>query len=164
MAMRLPKRLAFDLRIGDLGVAGEAAEEMALARVEIGSDLVAAVEDERIAATRIADRHDENRPLEVVRKLGREGGSGVDRIGGVGLSVEPRGEQGMVAGQRIGVVGVPSGAEASGEQAVLLAKQSRRRQAQRAHRLVHQQAARSRRGCRHSEWSRPPRRDGARRG
>ena len=104
---------------------------MALARVEIGSDLVAAVKDKRIAATRIADRHDKNRPLEIVRKLGGGSGSGVDRIEGVGLFLEPSGEQGMVAGQRIGVVGVPSGAEAAAKRAVLLAKQSRRRQAER---------------------------------
>ncbi len=45
----------------------------------------------------------------------------------------------MVAGERVGVIGIPSGAEASGEQAVLLAKQRRRRQAQRTHRLVHQE-------------------------
>ena len=46
----------------------------------------------------------------------------------------------MIAGERIGVVGFPSGAEASAEQAVLLAKQRRRRQAERACRLVHEQA------------------------
>ena len=46
----------------------------------------------------------------------------------------------MVAGQRISVVSVPTGAEASGEQAVLLAKQSRGRQAKRLHRFVHQEA------------------------
>ena len=46
----------------------------------------------------------------------------------------------MIAGERIGVIGVPSGAEASAEYAVLLAKQGGRRQAERTYRLVHQQA------------------------
>ena len=36
------ERLALDLRIGDLGVLGEAAEQMALGAVEIGSGLMAA--------------------------------------------------------------------------------------------------------------------------
>jgi hypothetical protein len=76
---------------------------------------MAAIQDKRIAAARIADRHDENRPLEVVRKLGKRSVGGVDRIGGIGLSIEPRGQQRMVAGERVGVIGVPSGAEASGE-------------------------------------------------
>ena len=77
-----PQRLAFDLRISDLGLAGEVAEQVALAAVKIGSDLMAAIEDKRVAAARIADRHDENRPLEVVGKLGGGGVSGVDQLEG----------------------------------------------------------------------------------
>ena len=46
------QRLAFDLRVGDLRVAGEAAEQMAVAAVEISSGLMAAIE--RREATRAA--------------------------------------------------------------------------------------------------------------
>src|SRR6202034_2120016 len=96
-----------------------------------------AIEDKRVAATRIADRHDKNWPLEVARKLVGRSVGGVDRIESVGLSREASGEQGMVARERVGVVDVPSGAEASAEHAVLLAEQRRRRQAEGLHRLVH---------------------------
>ena len=61
---------------------------MALARVKIGSDLMPPIEDKRIAAARIADRHDENRPIEVVGNLGVACVGRVDRIEGVGIFVE----------------------------------------------------------------------------
>ena len=66
----LVQHLALDLGIGDLSVVGEAAQEMTLAAVEIGPGLVAAIEEHRIAAPRIADRHGEKRPREVVRQPG----------------------------------------------------------------------------------------------
>ena len=67
-----PQRLTLDLGVSDLGVAGEAAENVTLARIKVGSDLMPAIENERVAATRIADGHNKNRALEVVRKLGSD--------------------------------------------------------------------------------------------
>src|SRR6516164_9867958 len=74
------QRLAFDLRVSDLRVAREAAEQMALVVVEIGSGLMAAIEEKRVAAAPIADRHDDNRPLEVVRELGVGSADSVDGV------------------------------------------------------------------------------------
>ena len=69
---------------------------MALAAVEIGSGLVAAIEDHRIAAPRVADRHGEKRPCEVVRQPGARRVRGVDRVG---LPLEPLRKHGVVGGQ-----------------------------------------------------------------
>ena len=113
------QRLALDLGIGDLSVVGEAAQEMMLAAVEIGSSLMAAIEDHRVAASRIAHRHGEKRPRQVVRQPDIGGVGDVERVG---LPLEPFGKQRVIGGESIGLIGVPSGAGAPVVDAVLLAK------------------------------------------
>src|SRR5208337_2362261 len=132
--------LAFDMRIRDLRIASEAAEQFALLVVQVGSGLVAAIEGDREATPRIAHGRAENGPLDVARQApdGRTESPG--RVEAERPAAQPAGERRLAWPERIGVHPLPSRARAPPEDAVLLPKDRGRSQAQRAHRLVHQKA------------------------
>jgi len=136
----LAQHLAFNLPIGDLSVAGEAAQEVALGAVEVGAGFVAALEDDREAATRIADGRAENGARQIAGKA-RAGRAGAGPIEAKGPpAVESSGERQLGGLERIGVRCVPPRAHAPPEDPIFLAKQRRRSETQGAHRLVHQKA------------------------
>ena len=133
------KHLAFDMRIGDLRIASEPAEQVALVVVQIGSGLVTAIEGDRKASPGIAHGRAENGPPEIAGEA-PDGRTGSDHVEAELPAAESSGERRLVRPQRFGVIRVPSGARAPTECAVLLAKQRGRSQKQRTHRLVHQKA------------------------
>src|SRR5271166_170388 len=136
----LLKRLAIDGRIGDLRIARQFRQEFALVAVEVGSDHMAAVERDGEAAPRIADRNAENRSRQIARKtrVGRiDAANSVERES---AAAEFAGEQPAGARERVGVRRFPPWANAPPEDAVLLAKERRRREAERMHRRLRQQA------------------------
>src|SRR5208283_4228929 len=128
------QRLALDLAISDFGVAGERGKQFALGAVQIRSRLVGAVEGDGEASPRVADRHGENRPGEIVGQPGAGLGDRERRGGN-------RGGEGRVAvAQGLPMLSVPADAFGSTERLLLVAKDRRRSEAKGLQRLLDEPA------------------------
>ena len=73
------KHLAFDMRIGELRIASEPAEQVVLVVVQIGSGLVTAIEGDRKASPGIAHGRAENGPPEIAGEA-PDGRTGSDHV------------------------------------------------------------------------------------